>query len=203
MKKYIIGIIIVIGFLEISGQATSVQSYTPSYDRGHIQIEPQTKNTPLENNNKNAKQTYQYTEIKQMEDELINLVNEYRTENGLRSVKKTDFLQKSALFKSTTMLEYDYFGHDNPYLGENKGSVYLADNYLKLPSYHGENIYYTANTKISVQQIFDKFKNSPSHNELMLHNKVGIIGIGIIKSESSGDFFNGSPVYLVTMHFGY
>ena len=137
---------------------------------------------------------------------LLKRLNDYRTENGLNPLEFRQDLSESARYKSLAMLQYDYFSHDNPNLG-GKPFDYLMWDVLDL-SYTsvGENLAFIGNSspdmKIEAEELFQGWKNSPSHNEQMLNPYHKYIGIGVIRSDKTGPYFDGYKAIIGTQHFG-
>lgn len=129
-----------------------------------------------------------YAETK-IEDEVIDLVNNFRIENGLNTLQKSDYLTQTAEFKSNAMIQYDYFGHSNPWMddSENCASLIFAfgkDEYNlrgtgeNILTYKGVNIDDIINT--TAQEIFNDWESSPKHRANMLDEDWNYIGVGVV-----------------------
>lgn len=140
------------------------------------------------------------------ETEILNLLNAYRQANGLQPLVLRDDLSQSARYKSLAMLQYDYFSHDNPNL-QGKPFDALLWNKLNLKyTSIGENLAFisTSGSKNTTraEELFNQWKNSPAHNEQMLNPYYTAVGIGVVRSTSSGPYYKNYKVLLGTQHFG-
>lgn len=111
--------------------------------------------------------------------EMLNLINNTRIENGLAPLSINDLLQATAQTKADDMVKNNYFSHTSPTYGspfnmmQNAGILYKTA---------GENIA----GNISVKDAFDSWMNSNSHKENILSNAYNYVGIGITKSNTYG-----------------
>lgn len=111
--------------------------------------------------------------------EMLSLINEARTANGLFPLSVNDLLQATAKAKAIDMVENNYFSHESQTYGspfnmmKNAGILYKTA---------GENI--AGNT--SIKDAFDSWMSSPSHKENILSNAYNYVGIGIEKSDTYG-----------------
>lgn len=134
------------------------------------------------------------------EDEIIRLTNELRKQHGLAPLKYDSSLRQSARYKSSAMLQLDYFSHDNPnYGGESAG--YLILDVFKIQSMMvGENINNIGSSninKITAKGCYNLWLNSPPHKENMLNKEFTKIGVGIIITKRS----DGGTELFGTQHF--
>lgn len=153
---------------------------------------------------KSLAQNYKSVVHKNLEEEILRLLNAYRRENGLKELILKEDLMSSARYKSESMLQYDYFAHYNPHLeyisfGDLMNFIFGYTHYTK----KGENLFANMGTEaVSAQVIFEGWKNSPSHNKAMLDPEYIFVGVGIITAPVSGTFYGGKYVTLATQHFG-
>jgi hypothetical protein len=118
--------------------------------------------------------------------QFLDLINDYRENNGLGSLALSDTLAVPAERHSEDMARYSFFAHDTA------GSSYypegarpwdrMAAEGYKYNTYKGENIavgYETA------EQAFAAWRNSPSHNHAMLDGRYRVIGIARINDPDS------------------
>lgn len=107
------------------------------------------------------------------EKELLNLINDYRTQNGLDPLVLSQTLGASAHHKSMEMAENNYFSHnmlDGSSAFDNmKAHGYTAYTYL------GENI---AAGNVDALGTFNQWKNSAGHNAIMLSSNYVVAGVG-------------------------
>lgn len=139
------------------------------------------------------------------ETEMFHLVNEYRIENGLTALKLRSDLNETARYKSNSLLQLNYFGHENPNFGGGRISALFWDVFnLKHYRSIGENlvVIYDENKELNTAQAcFECLKKSPEHNANMLTPEWKYAGYGILSSESSGSKLEGRPALICTQHF--
>jgi uncharacterized protein YkwD len=126
------------------------------------------------NNNSNNNSAL---EISAMEKELLNLLNQERSQKGLNKYLTDSNLAKMAKAHSMDMAENDFFSHISPTYGsaQERAKIYGISNV-------GENIAYGYP---SAQSAFDAFMNSPSHRANMLSSSYTHVGIGIDKKSGT------------------
>ncbi|MCF8002386.1 MAG: CAP domain-containing protein [Halanaerobiales bacterium] len=117
--------------------------------------------------------------ISAKEQELVDLVNRARKEQGLQPLEVDKELRQVARIKAEDMVDNDYFEHQSPDYGSpfdmmrQKGIKY---------SLAGENLA-AART---VEKAFEDLMNSPQHKENILEAKYDKIGVGIIEGGDHG-----------------
>jgi hypothetical protein len=117
---------------------------------------------------------------------FLELINDYRQQNGLGTLLLSDTLSVSAERHDQDMARYSFFAHntaDSSYyqVGSQPWDRMAAEGY-KYNTYKGENIavgYETA------EQAFAAWRRSPSHNHAMLDGKYRVIGIARIDDPGS------------------
>ena len=107
------------------------------------------------------------------EDEMLNLVNEARSENGLAPLRSDPQLQQVALDHSTEMLEFGYFAHVSPLHGSPSDRMDAAGVSYAVA---GENIAYAPTVNVAQRGLM----RSPGHRANILSSEFTRIGIGII-----------------------
>ena len=111
---------------------------------------------------------------------FLQLINEYRVQNGHSTLEINSYLQTAAQWHSKDMADKNYFSHtdslDRDYLQR------MADFGYTVSTYKGENIAAGYSTAASV---FQGWKNSPGHNANMLNSNYLVIGIGLAYNDSS------------------
>ncbi|MBP1757895.1 MAG: hypothetical protein H6Q61_144 [Firmicutes bacterium] len=114
--------------------------------------------------------------ISAYEMEVINLVNEIRTSNGLNALKANAQLSEIARTKSQDMLDKGYFAHQSPTYGSpfdmlrQFGVTYRTA---------GENIAYGYATPAAV---VEGWMNSQGHRENILKSTYTEIGVGYVQN---------------------
>ena len=112
--------------------------------------------------------------IDNQEAELFRLINDYRQENGLAALARSDSLNRAAAWKSAHMADNDYFGHDDAGLGRSfdgriRDCGYTANTWI------GETI--AAGNRLAADT-FEQWRTSSGHNATMLNSNFVAIGIG-------------------------
>lgn len=113
------------------------------------------------------------------EIELLKLINQERSNNGLTELKFDSELQKVAQIKAQDLVDNNYFSHNSPTYGspfdmmKSFGITYKAA---------GENI--AGNP--SLQGAVTAWMNSEGHKENILSNAYNYTGIGIVNSQKYG-----------------
>lgn len=149
---------------------------------------------------------YPFTYDREGEAELLRLLNDYRVDNGLNALEYREDLAASARYKSNAMLQFDYFDHNNPNF-ENRGFDYLLWDVFNLKyTVIGENLASVGKSgpfsNLEAAELFEGWKKSPGHNAQMLNPDHRYIGIGVVRSDTSGPKFKGYRTIMGTQHFG-
>jgi len=126
-------------------------------------------------------------------DNIINITNKYREENGsLNSLKMDNNLNESAREKMEDMFQNQYFEHNSPDgvgvgdLGEQVGYDYILI---------GENLAIgNFNNDLA---LVDAWMNSPGHRANILNKNYVDIGVAVGQG-----FFNGKKIWMAVSHFG-
>lgn len=120
------------------------------------------------------------------EIDTLNLINQYREENGLQALQLSDNISKASAHYAHDMAKYDAYRDPEAHVSGPtdyyfEGAVLTdrmnAEGYYG--SRYGENI---AAGQVSAQEVFDAWRNSPPHNEMMLNPDMNVIGIGLIEN---------------------
>ena len=110
--------------------------------------------------------------VLQYESEVIRLVNQVRTENGLKALSPNWELSRVARYKSEDMARNGYFSHTSPTYGTPFQMIRAFG--LSFRS-AGENIAYGQRTPAAV---VDAWMNSSGHRANMLNSSYTQIGVG-------------------------
>lgn len=116
------------------------------------------------------------------EQETLNLVNQYRKQNGLEELKALSNLQEVAKIKANDLVKNKYFSHNSPSLGT--PFEMLEQNGVKY-TVAGENLAGNMNPEKAVEA----WINSTPHRENMLESKFEYTGICVIESPVYGKVF--------------
>lgn len=115
--------------------------------------------------------------INPVAQDILNRTNQARKEAGLKPLRISSGLQKSAQAKLNDMLKYEYFNHDK--------YVYFISRDTNFPAM-GENL--ARNFKTN-EEAFDAWMASPTHRDNILESRFTYIGIAV-----SGSY--------IVQHFG-
>lgn len=124
--------------------------------------------------------------------QFLQLINEYRQNNGLRALLLSDTLTLTSDNHSEDMAKYGFFAHDSVRssyypVGSRPWDRMAVDGY-DYNTYRGENLavgYETA------EEAFEAWRNSPSHNAAMLDGNYKVVGISrlIIPGSEWGSYW--------------
>lgn len=116
------------------------------------------------------------------EQEVLNLINEQRKQNGLSELKAYSKLQRVAKMKAQDLVNNKYFSHTSPTLGtpfemlKNEGVMY---------KFAGENL---AGNETGVKAV-NAWMNSPAHKDNILDEDYEYTGICVVDSEVYGKVY--------------
>lgn len=108
------------------------------------------------------------------ETAFLQLINNYRQQNGLGTLTSSPTLDKSAAWKSQDMAANAYFAHDDIPIGR-AWNQRISDCGYNFGGWIGENI---AAGMATATDAFNAWKNSAGHNANMLSVNYNAIGIG-------------------------
>ena len=124
----------------------------------------------------------QTVELSQEEQEVLDLVNQYRMQNGLEALKPLARLQQTAKLKAKDLVENEYFSHDSKQLGT--PFEMLKANQVDY-DIAGENLAGNMTPKKAVES----WINSKTHRENMLEERFNYTGVCVIESPIYGEIF--------------
>lgn len=110
------------------------------------------------------------------EKEVIRLVNEIRTANGLKPLQENWELSRVARYKSQDMADNHYFSHTSPTYGS---PFQMMKAFGLSYRFAGENIAYGQRTP---QEVVEAWMNSSGHRANILHASYTQIGVGYVAS---------------------
>ena len=123
--------------------------------------------------------------------ELIELTNQERRENGLQELKLNQVLVEAATKKAADMINKNYWAHTSPE-GKTPWSFFKEVGYKYL--YAGENL---ARDFQDSNSVVKAWMNSPTHRDNILSSRYRDIGIVVVH-----DTFQGQETTLVVQMFG-
>jgi uncharacterized protein (TIGR03437 family) len=104
---------------------------------------------------------------------FLKLINDYRAQNGLGTLKASIALTNAAKWMANDVATHNYFAHYDS-LNRDPKERMVAFGYAYLTAW-GENI---AAANPTAAGAFNQWKNSPAHNQNMLNPSFKVIGIG-------------------------
>ena len=143
-----------------------------------------TNNTTTNNNTEtdDKKNTTTNQSITNEEQQLIDLINQSRQQNGLKALIPDNQLSEVARIKSKDMVDNNYFSHNSPTYGDPfKMLKDFGFQYLRA----AENI--AGNS--SVEKAHEALMNSPGHRKNILTPEFTHVGVGIQKGSQYGYMF--------------
>ncbi len=136
------------------------------------------KELPASENNIKIENTY--SNHKDVELEVIQLVNEAREKEGLHPLKLNEQLMVVAEAKSQDMVDENYFSHTSPVYGGMRGLFEAFDIGYR---WAGENI---ATGQRTSEAVMKAWMNSPGHRANILHPDFNQIGVGAVNGGQYG-----------------
>ena len=138
------------------------------------------KNTQnVGNTNNNATNTSQ---MNADEQEVFNLINNQRTNNGLPALKNDSELQRVARIKSQDMVNNNYFSHQSPTYGS---PFDMMKNFKISYNTAGENIAANSSNSGAV----NAWMNSSGHRANILNSSFNYTGVGVVSSPKYGKMY--------------
>lgn len=130
--------------------------------------------------------------ISRVEDEVLRLTNQKRSEAGLSTLEPDTQLRDIAWAHSADMLANDYFSHEN-HAGCNSSCRTTKAGYAWRSI--GENIYmmsgYTITPEQTAHMVVEGWMNSPGHRANML-GSFTVSGVGVVRA--------GESIYATTLY---
>lgn len=124
-------------------------------------------------------------------EEVVNLTNNKRSENGLSTLTINQDLNAAAYLKGLDMLEKNYWAHVSP--DGTEPWAFFADIGYDY-RYAGENL---ARDFSNANSAIDAWMASPSHRDNMLSEKYEEIGIAVVEGD-----MNGQDTTIIVQLFG-
>ena len=143
------------------------------------------QNASIEEENKKERiqeMVGQTVEVSNEEQEVLDLVNQYRIQNGLEVLKPLARLQQTAKLKAKDLVENEYFAHDSEQLGT--PFEILKANQVDY-DIAGENLA----GNMTPEKAVESWMNSKTHKENILEERFNYTGICVIESPVYGKVF--------------
>jgi uncharacterized YkwD family protein/spore coat assembly protein SafA len=121
-------------------------------------------------------------DVKQLEQQVIDLVNKQRVSAGLAPLKANWELCRVARYKSQDMITKKYFAHESPTYGS---PFKMMESFGVSFSAGGENIAYGQKTP---QEVMNAWMNSAGHRANILSAVYNELGVGVAKA-ANGTFY--------------
>lgn len=113
------------------------------------------------------------------EAKFLELINDYRHQNGIKPLKQSEQLNRVAKWMSQDMASNNYFSHKDSKGGDSRQRM---NSFGYVAAATGENI---AAGNETAEDTFQQWKKSPGHNKNMLDSDFNEIGIGRVYSGDS------------------
>ncbi|UCE74160.1 MAG: hypothetical protein JSV56_00265 [Methanomassiliicoccales archaeon] len=120
--------------------------------------------------------------------QLLDKINENRTDNSAVTLKFNATLSWVARAHSQDMIDYDFFDHTSSVDGQFNGATFQerVNDYAEYEnSYIGETIAYKT-WGIDVEGVMSSWKNSPPHWDIIIDSNFREVGIGLLEGEWDG-----------------
>lgn len=124
----------------------------------------------------------QAVELSPEEQEVLDLINQYRKQNGLEALKPLAKLQQTAKLKAKDLVDNEYFSHNSKQLGT--PFEMLKANQVDY-DIAGENLA----GNITPEKAVESWINSKTHKENILEEKFNYTGVCVIESPVYGKVF--------------
>ena len=122
-------------------------------------------------------------QIKSIENQVIQLVNQERAKAGLKPLRANWQLSRVARYKSQDMRDRNYFNHTSPTYGSPSAMI---NAFGIRTSYAGENI---AAGQTSAWSVMQGWMKSTGHRQNILNPNYTEIGVGYVKGGSYGHYW--------------
>jgi len=192
-KKFLMSFFIAVSFFAIGGTKAYAQNqiYTVvpgdsmwkiavKYQMGISEIiaaNPQIKNPALIYAGQKVN-VPSLDDVKSIENKVASLVNQERAKKGLQPLSTNWQLARVARYKSTDMMNKNYFSHTSPTYGS---PFNMMESFGIKFSSAGENI---AMGQRTPEEVMNAWMNSPGHRANILGGNFSQIGVGYAKDTS-------------------
>ncbi len=135
------------------------------------------RNTGTNQNTGTTNQTQKAADPSQFGQQVLTLVNEARSNAGLKPLSMNAELSRMAMFKAQDMYDNNYFSHDSPTYGS---PFQMMKSFGIAYKWAGENI---AKGQRSPLEVMNAWMNSPGHKANILSVNFTQIGIAYYNAE--------------------
>ncbi len=150
----------------------------------HQESEGHSTNQESEGDNiKSGNDRMNETQIVSQMKEVLNLVNQERSKNGLSPLTLNNDLTHIATMKASDMRDKNYFSHNSPTYGT---PFEMLQQFGVKYSYAGENI--AAGQKTS-EQVMNDWMNSSGHRANILNKNYTQLGVGYVTGGEYGTYW--------------
>lgn len=157
-----------------TGDQTDKPSVPPKGDTKTQLPDDAKPKTPAPSDNAGKKEPADNTASLSYEEQVAELVNKHRAENGLKPLTLNQKLSDVARAKSQDMHDKSYFSHTSPTYGSPFDMMKTFGISFRAA---GENI---AKGQRTPQQVVDDWMNSPGHRANILNSSYTQIGVGYV-----------------------
>lgn len=133
------------------------------------------------NTNNNTNQT-SLSSLTADEQEVFNLINQQRANNGLSALKVDNEVQRVARIKAQDMVNNNYFSHNSPTYGS---PFDMLKSFKVSYSIAGENIAGNSSNSATVTA----WMNSSGHRANILNNSFNYTGVGVVAGSKYGKIY--------------
>ncbi len=144
-------------------------------------IYPNSNNIGTTGGNENNNQSTP-TKLTADEQEVLDLINEQRTKQGLKTLQIDAETQRVAKIKAQDMVDNNYFSHNSPIYGS---PFDMLKSFKVSYQTAGENIAGNSNNRAAV----NAWMNSSGHKANILNGKFNYTGIGVVASKKYGKIY--------------
>lgn len=192
MKKLLLMVGVALGVLTAGSSAKAYGTYDPDNKYPAYNCHSEVVEVHVTAN-------YYYTEAYK----LVDLINDYREENGQDRLSTNDNLMKIAMYRAMQCnVDFEHDGLVGGHVSEAIRGAGFGDSYVGIhsPYSFNEAIHWGSNT---AEQALDGWKNSPPHNEFILHindaakDQQFAIGVGFVNQTAVACIFSKEEVVTI------
>lgn len=145
-------------------------------------IKPIYPNANNSGSNTNSNTSTNNSALTKEEQEVLNLINQQRTQNGLSALKVDAEVQRVAKIKAQDMVDSNYFSHHSPTYGS---PFDMLSSFKVTYKTAAENIAGNASNQAAVTA----WMNSAGHKANILNGSYNYTGIGVVNSKTYGKIY--------------